>query len=106
MPTHQHHGHWRITRLYLALAFVIGLLLLQLWLLAGALELALSTEHALLIPVIGVSGLCFLAAWALLRAIGHGSGRADLQDGVTSEPARSKLSVRSPWAEPRRRTTK
>ncbi|MGH7410664.1 MAG: DUF6755 family protein [Candidatus Methylomirabilis sp.] len=106
MPIHQHHGHWRITRLYMALAFVIGLLLLQLWLLAGALELALSTEHALLIPVIGMSGLCFLAAWALLRAISHGSSREGFHGEVPTELSPSRLSARSLWTEPRRETTK
>ena len=90
----------------MALAFVIGLLLLQLWLLAGTMELALSTAHGLSIPAIGVSGLCFLGALALLRAVGHGTGQEGFQGGVTTERGPSGLSARSLWAEPRRETTK
>ena len=63
----------RTTRLAAVLAFLIGLLVFQLWLLGGALELALGGTRSTLVPVIAVSGLCFLCAWGLLRTIG---GRA------------------------------
>ena len=60
----------RTTRLALVLAFLVGLLILQLWLLGGALDLALGGTRSGLIPIIAVSGLCFLSAWRLLRMIG------------------------------------
>jgi len=55
----------------LVLAFLIGLLLLQLWLLAGALEIALGGGGSTLVPVIVVSGLCFLASYGLSRVLGR-----------------------------------
>ena len=63
----------RTTRLALVLAFLVGLLVFQLWLLGGALELALGGTHGALVPIVAVSGLCFLCAWGLLRTMGRGS---------------------------------
>ena len=63
----------RTTHLAAVLAFLVGLLILQLWLLEGALELALGGTRGGLVPVVAVSGLCFLGAWGLVRTIG---GRA------------------------------
>ena len=63
----------RTTRLAAVLAFLVGLLILQLWLLGGALELALGGTRGALVPIMAVSGLCFLCAWGLLRTIGEGS---------------------------------
>ena len=60
----------RTTRLAAVLAFLVGLLIFQLWLLGGALDLALGGTRGGLIPIIAVSGLCFLCAWGLLRMIG------------------------------------
>ena len=60
----------RTTRLAAVLAFLAGLLILQLWLLGGALDLALGGTRSGLIPIVAVSGLCFLSAWGLLRMIG------------------------------------
>ena len=59
----------RTTRLAAVLAFLVGLLVFQLWLLEGALELALGGTGGALIPVVVVSGLCFGCAWALVRMI-------------------------------------
>ena len=59
----------RTTRLSVVLAFVVALLILQLWLLEGALELALGGTGGALIPVVVVSGFCFGCAWALVRMI-------------------------------------
>lgn len=59
----------RTTRLALVLAFLVGLLVLQLWLLAGALELGLGGTPGALVPITVVSGLCFVCAWGLLRTI-------------------------------------
>ena len=61
----------RTTRLAAVLAFLIGLLIFQLWLLGGALELALGGTRSTLVPVVVVSGLCFLCAWGLMRMIGE-----------------------------------
>jgi len=61
----------RTTRLAAVLAFVVGLLVLQLWLLEGALELALGGSRGGLLPIVAVSGLCFLGAWGLVRTIGR-----------------------------------
>ena len=63
----------RTTRLALVLAFLIGLLVFQLWLLGGALELALGGTPGALVPIVAVSGLCFLCAWGLLRMIEEGA---------------------------------
>ena len=63
----------RTTRLAVVLAFLVGLLILQLWLLGGALELALGGTRGTLVPVVAVSGLCFLCAWGLVRTIGGGA---------------------------------
>ena len=60
----------RQTRVAAVLAFLVGLLILQLWLLGGALDLALGGTRGGLIPIIAVSGLCFLCAWGLWRMIG------------------------------------
>ena len=57
------------TRLAAVLAFLVVLLILQLWLLGGALELALGGTRGALVPIVAVSGLCFLSAWGLLRTI-------------------------------------
>ena len=59
----------RTTRLAAVLAFLVGLLVFQLWLLGGALELALGGTPGVLVPIVAVSGLCFLCAWGLLRMI-------------------------------------
>ena len=48
------------TRLAAVLSFLVGLLIFQLWLLGGALDLALGGPRGGLIPIIAVSGLCFL----------------------------------------------
>ena len=63
----------RTTRLATVIAFLVGLLVLQLWLLGGALELALAGTRAALIPIVAVSGLCFLCAWGLQRMIDGGA---------------------------------
>ena len=55
----------RNTVLALVMAFVIVLLLIQLWLLVQAIEGAAKGERALVFPVTLVSGLCFLGAWRL-----------------------------------------
>ena len=60
----------RTTRLAAVLAFLVGLLIFQLWLLGGALDLVLGGTRSGLIPIIAASGLCFLSAWGLLRMIG------------------------------------
>lgn len=72
-PTTRDRTRWRHAPLSSVLAFLIGLLMIQLWLLSGALEVALGGDHEMLAPVIGVSGLCSLAAWGLLRLTGRGS---------------------------------
>ena len=64
----------RTTRLAAVLAFLVGLLIFQLWLLGGALDLALGGPPSGLIPIVAVSGLCFLSAWGLLRMIGTHTG--------------------------------
>lgn len=63
----------RTTRLAAVLAFLVGLLILQLWLLGGALDLALGGTRGALIPIVVVSGVCFLCAWGLLRTIEGGA---------------------------------
>ena len=63
----------RTTRLAAVLAFLVGLLVFQLWLLGGALELALGGTRGVLVPIVAVSGLCLLCAWGLLRMIERGS---------------------------------
>ena len=63
----------RTTRLALVLGFLIGLLVFQLWLLSGALELVLGGTHGALVPIMVVSGLCFVCAWGLLRTMGRGA---------------------------------
>ena len=64
----------RTTRLAAVLAFLVGLLIFQLWLLGGALDLTLGGPRGGLIPIVAVSGLCFLSAWGLLRMIGAHTG--------------------------------
>jgi hypothetical protein len=59
----------RNTVLSLVMAFVIVLLLVQLWLLVGALEGSLGGEGAIIFPATLASGLCFLGAWQLLRML-------------------------------------
>ena len=63
----------RTTRLAAVLAFLVGLLIFQLWLLGGALELALGGTPGALVPIMVVSGLCFACAWGLLRMIERGA---------------------------------
>ena len=60
----------RTTRLAAVLAFLAGLLILQLWLLGGALDLGLGGTRSGLMPIVAVSGLCFLCAWGLWRMVG------------------------------------
>jgi Family of unknown function (DUF6755) len=55
----------RNTALALVMAFVIVLLLVQLWLLLGAVEGALGGEGAIIFPATFASGLCFVGAWRL-----------------------------------------
>jgi len=55
----------RDTTLSLVTAFVVILLLLQLWLLVGTLEGSLDGEGTIAFPATLVSGLCFLGAWQL-----------------------------------------
>ncbi len=59
----------RSTVLYLVMAFLGMLLLVQLWLLTGTLEGSLGGEGKIIPSAVLVSGLCFLAAWLLLRAL-------------------------------------
>jgi hypothetical protein len=59
----------RSTVLHLVMAFLGMLLLAQLWLLVNALEGSLEGEGTIVFPVALASGLCFLAAWLLLRAL-------------------------------------
>jgi hypothetical protein len=59
----------RDTTLSLVTAFVVILLLLQLWLLVDALEGSLGGEGAIAFPATLVSGLCFLGAWQLRRML-------------------------------------
>ncbi len=71
-PMGRDRAAWRAARLSSVLAFVIGLLLFQLWLMSGALEVTLSRDSTALLPVILVSGLCSTAAWGLWRMLGRG----------------------------------
>ena len=57
------------TVLSLVTAFVIVLLLVQLWLLVGAVEGALGGEGAIAFPASLASGLCFLGVWQLWRRV-------------------------------------
>ena len=59
----------RNTVLSLVTAFVIVLLLVQLWLLVGAVEGALGGEGAIAFPASLASGLCFLGVWQLWRRV-------------------------------------
>lgn len=63
------HHRQRDTVLSLVTAFVIVLLLVQLWLLVGAVEGALGGESGITLPATLVSGLCFLGAWWLWRTL-------------------------------------
>ncbi|MBI3636254.1 MAG: hypothetical protein HY216_08580 [Candidatus Rokubacteria bacterium] len=63
----------RTTRLAAVLAFLVGLLVFQLWLLGGALELTAGGTGGVLAPIVVVSGLCFGCAWGLLRMIERGT---------------------------------
>jgi F0F1-type ATP synthase assembly protein I len=55
----------RDTVLSLVTAFVVALLLLQLWLLTGAIEGAMGGEGTILLPATFASGFCFIGAWRL-----------------------------------------
>jgi len=55
----------RNTVLSLVTAFVVTLLLVQLWLLTGAVEGAMGGEGTILLPATFASGLCFIGAWRL-----------------------------------------
>jgi hypothetical protein len=68
-PTGRDPAQWKSARLASILAFVIGLLLLQLWLMTSALEVTLSGESTALWPVILVSGLCGAGSWGLWRTL-------------------------------------
>ena len=57
------------TVLSLVTAFVIVLLLVQFWLLVGAVEGALGGEGAIACPASLASGLCFLGVWQLWRRL-------------------------------------
>jgi len=59
----------RDTTLSLVTAFMVILLLLQLWLLVGSLEGSLNGEGTIAFPATLVSGLCFLGAWQLRRLL-------------------------------------
>jgi len=59
------HNAQRDTVLSLVTAFVVALLLVQLWLLAGAVEGAMGGEGAIILPATFASGLCFIGAWRL-----------------------------------------
>ena len=59
----------RSTVLHLVMAFLGMLLLVQLWLLVNVLEGSLGGEGIIVLPAALASGLCFLAAWLLLRAL-------------------------------------
>jgi hypothetical protein len=59
----------RNTVLALVMAFVIVLLLVQLWLLVQAIEGASKGERAIVFPVTLVSSLCFVGAWRLWRTL-------------------------------------
>ncbi|MGH7964099.1 MAG: DUF6755 family protein [Candidatus Binatia bacterium] len=61
------HHRQRDTTLSLVLAFVIVLLLVQLWLLVEAVEGDASGAGAIAVPATLASGLCFLGAWGLWR---------------------------------------
>jgi hypothetical protein len=49
-------------------AFLITILLLQIWLLSGAIEAALGSRSGGLAAA-GVSGVCCLGAWGLFRML-------------------------------------
>jgi len=55
----------RDTVLSLVTAFIVALLLVQLWLLAGAVEGAMGGEGTITLPATFASGLCFVGAWRL-----------------------------------------
>ncbi len=55
----------RCTALSLAMAFVVVLLLVQLWLLLGVVEGALGGDGAIALPATLVSGVCCLGTWRL-----------------------------------------
>lgn len=59
----------RDTALSLVTAFVVVFLLVQLWLLVGAVEGALAGEGGIILPATLASGLCFLGAWWLWRTL-------------------------------------
>jgi hypothetical protein len=61
----------RNTVLALVMAFVVALLLIQLWLLVGAVEGVLRAEGTIAFPATLVSGLCFLGVWQLGRRLWH-----------------------------------
>lgn len=78
--------HGRASRLSSVLALVTGLLLLQLWLLTGALEVALEGEPGGLTPVIVVSGFCLVATWGLWRVNGRRPRRVPRRQGPNLSP--------------------
>jgi hypothetical protein len=59
----------RGTVLSLVTAFVIVLLLVQLWLLVGAVEGYVGGEGAFTFPATLASGLCFVGVWQLWRRL-------------------------------------
>jgi hypothetical protein len=59
----------RDTTLSLVMAFVIVLLLVQLWLLVETVESVLGGVDAIILPATVASGFCFLAAWGLWRTL-------------------------------------
>jgi hypothetical protein len=63
------HNAQRDTALSLVTAFVVVLLLVQLWLLVGTLEGSLGGEGTIAFPATLASGLCFLSAWQLWRML-------------------------------------
>lgn len=71
-PTGRDPAQWRAARLASVLAFVIALLLLQLWLMTSALEATLSGESTGLWVVILVSGFCSAGSWGLWRTLARG----------------------------------
>ena len=51
------------------MAFILGVLLIQLWLLTIALEEFMAAHTGLALPTFGASGLCFLLNLWLLRTL-------------------------------------
>ena len=59
----------RMTVVYGALSFIAMLVVLQLWLLSATMNAFLGGDHGVVLPALGVSGVCLLLNLGLLRTL-------------------------------------